>query len=589
MSVTRDGIEVRDLVELLRERGRIAGAPVAGARTRGGPSSARYTVLEDGEHLGMGLGFAELERRAAQVSAGLLRRVEPGSRVLVVQSAGLEFLVAFFGCLGAGMVAVPTAMPHRARPRPGVERLRVLARDAGVAAVLASREGSAHGGASATDAPELGQVPWIAVEDCALETPDRPSLGVDGGSTAFLQYTSGSTADPKGVIVSHGNLLANLSSIQAVEGNDETSRGLTWLPPHHDMGLIEGLLSPLFGDYPTWIMSPAAFLQRPLRWLHAITSLGITQTGGPDFAYGLCLKKLRRRGVGGLDLGTWRVAYNGSEPVRAATLDAFGEALAPAGFRPSAWYPVYGLAEGTLVVSSRRRDEVARTLQVDAKALLEDRLELGGEGERRSLVPCGRPVPNSTVRIVDPDSREALEEGRVGEIWVRGPSVAQGYFGRDELSSERFGAHTLEGEGPFLRTGDLGALQGGELVVTGRRKDLIIVRGRKLYPQDIEITVEGCDPGIRSGGVAAARRSTSMGDAFDLYIELDPRREHRSPIDRGELDARVRSTVTADHGASPAEVRFVCAGALPRTSSGKLRRHACLRTFQDLSLQGEPT
>jgi amino acid adenylation domain-containing protein len=517
-----------------------------------------FTFLADGEEPAEHLTYAGLDRRAREVGVDLQRRGAAGERVLLLFPPGLDFVAAFLGCLYAGAVAVPAYPPS---PGRGTGRLRSLLADARPRLAL-------------TVSPWLDRVERElagAVETAVADglpaglAEDWRSPGAGPSTLAFLQYTSGSTSTPKGVQVTHGNLLANERAIQRAFGQSEESVVVGWLPLYHDMGLIGNVLQPIWCGGSCVLMSPLSILQRPRRWLEAISRFRGTTSGGPDFAYALCVRKMPPPERAGLDLSSWRVAFNGAEPVRAATLDAFAEAFAPCGFRRRAFYPCYGLAEATLFVSGGEPD-VPPVVQAEAGKL---------------LVGCGRiwseNGPGERLAIVDPETGSLAPAGQEGEVWVAGPSVAGGYWNRPEETERTFGARLAEtGEGPFLRTGDLGLLSPeGELFVTGRLKDLIVVRGRNLYPHDLERTAEESHPALRPGGAAAFSVEAEGEERLVVVVEVERRREAESR----EAAEAVRAAVLKEHEAAPWEVVPIRAGTLPKTSSGKVRRAACREAY----------
>ena len=556
-AASRDGVRGTafvgaSLVELLRFR--------AAAQ----PADCAYTFLEDGERPGASVTYAELERRARAIAACLQSRMRPGSRVLLLYPPGLDFVGAFFACLFANVVAVPAFPPGGGRSvsRSGSERLARLAAicaDAEPSAVLTTSETARR----LSWAPDLEVIASDDIVDSGAAWRDP---GVGRRTIAFLQYTSGSTAIPKGVMVSHGNLLHNLAYTFHLAETDASTVSVSWLPVVHDMGLIEGILQPLYSGCPAYLMAPAAFLQRPARWLRAISRYRATRSGGPNFAYDLCVRRIAKTDRDTLDLSAWRAAYNGAEPVRRETLDAFARTFAGCGFRPSSFRPSFGLAESTLLVTSGRWHP-ARAAR-----------------ETPDTVSCGRPSFGTRILIVDPTSGQPVDSGETGEIWVAGPSVARGYWNRPEENAHTFGAHALDGQGPFLRTGDLGFMRDGELYVTGRLKDVLIVRGVKHYPQDLERTVADQHQEFGAGAVAAFAidRGTS-GDFIGIAAEIDPRRIDLD-VAGSALIADVRAAVAEIHGVPLHAVLLVAVGAIARTTSGKLQRSACAGQAKDGTL-----
>jgi len=537
--------------------------------------------MSDGEAIDASLTYAEVDARASAIGAALSGRVAPGERALLLYPPGLDFVAAFLGCLHAGVVAVPAYPPDPTRLARSVPRLRAIARDADVRCVLTTGLVRDLSAALGVEAPELDQALWIATDEVPPAAAPAPPLLRDG--LAFLQYTSGSTGAPKGVMVTHGNLLHNLACAQRAEGADASCLSVSWLPTYHDMGLIEAVLLPLFVGYPAVLMPPGAFLERPLRWLAAISSLGATTSGGPNFGYDLCVRKVSAAERERLDLRAWRVAYDGAEPIRRATLESFCKTFAPCGFRRRAFYPVYGLAEATLLVSSRDHGADPTVRDVDLAALGHGVVKDAAEGApRASLVSAGRACPGIEARVVNPATSTPCADDEVGEVWLRSASVAQGYWNKPEATEQVFGARLAGGDGPFLRTGDLGFLSSGELFVTGRSKDLIIVRGRKHYPQDLESTVEHAHPAIRAGCVAAVAVGPSWRERLVVAAEADPA---RAGVSAGEVAAAVRAAVADHHGVAIDALCLLQPRTLPKTSSGKLMRHACKEAFLTKALE----
>ncbi|HVR96174.1 MAG TPA: AMP-binding protein, partial [Thermoanaerobaculia bacterium] len=541
-----------------------------------------FTFLTDGEVEGARLTYAELDRRARTIAARLRSSVAPGERALLLYPPGLEFIAAFFGCLYAGVVAVP-AYPPRLRDRSQA-RLRSIARDAEPRAALTTEAiftgltGTEDG--LAARLPELASVLWLPTDTLAADEVDGQDLPEpDPESIAFLQYTSGSTSTPKGVMVTHANLLHNERMIGEAFGQDEDSVVVGWLPLYHDMGLIGNVLQPLHAGARCVLMAPVAFLQKPSRWLAAVSRYRATTSGGPNFSYDLCARRIGPEERAELDLSSWRVAYNGAEPVREATLARFAESFASCGFRREAFYPCYGLAEATLFVSGGLQGRAPRVAGVDAAALERHEVAPAGGEEERRLVSNGWPWLGQRVVTADPETGVECPPGQVGEVWISGPSVARGYWRNPEATGRDFQAAlttlTRGVEGPFLRTGDLGFLHDGELFVTGRIKDLVIIRGRNHYPQDLELTAERSHPDLRPGSGAAFSVDVDGEERLVVVQEVD--RRPQDPVQT--IAEAVRRAVAEEHEVQVHEVVLVRAGTVPKTSSGKIQRHACLTLY----------
>jgi len=549
-------------------------------RAREHPERRAFAFLRDGEDEGAALTYAELDLRARAVAAHLQSSgAEPGERALLLYPPSLEFIAAFFGALYAGVVAVPAYPPRLGRRRGSDERLETIAEDCRPRFILttgaiARRREALETGTWLTTG-ESGSA-WLA-DAWRADSWLEPDLTPE--TLAFLQYTSGSTSTPKGVRVEHRHLHQNEEMIRRAFGMSEASVVVGWLPLYHDMGLIGNVLQPIYAGATAVLMSPAAFLRRPARWLEAISRYRGTTSGGPDFAYELCVRKVRPEERDDLDLSSWRVAFNGAEPVRAETLEHFAETFAPHGFDRRAFLPCYGLAEATLFVTGKGAAEAeAEVGTFDPGGLENDRAEPAAGG--RALVSSGRAPEGLRLEIVESATGEICPPGRVGEIWLAGPSVAGGYWNRPEASRETFEA-VLEGElegeeTPFLRTGDLGFLQDGELFVTGRLKDLIILRGRNHYPQDLEATAEGAHPALRPGGGAAFSIEAETEERLVVVHEL-----RRSFEDSGgeSPEEAIRRAVAEVHEAAVWDVVTIEAGSLPKTSSGKVRRRACRAAY----------
>ena len=560
---------LRTLVDLLERR---AAAPVG-----------RYTFLPDREgaaEQAEELPFPALARQAKDIAARLRQRSAQGHRALLLYPAGLDFLPAFFGCLYAGVVGIPAPPPERARLRHSLPRLKAILDDAEPDLILTT---AALREALAAHLDEL--LPgrrWLATDTppCADDAASVPwqAPSIDADSLAYLQYTSGSTATPRGVMLTHGNLLHNLGHLRRAFGYDAASHSVTWMPHFHDYGLVDGLLQPLYSNIPCHILSPISILKRPLRWLQAIDRHGASHTHGPNFAYELCLQRITPEQRDTLDLRRWRVAGNGAEPIRASTLERFAEYFAPCGFRAETFYPAYGMAEATLFITARPHGRPVRTCRLQ-QAALERHLVAPAPPDStaaRTVVSCGAPQPGIDLRIVDPATQRNRAAEQIGEVWVADRSVAVGYWRRPEDTAATFGARLADdpAAGPFLRTGDLGFLQAGELHVTGRLKDLVILAGTNHYPQDIEWTVQQHCPELRRDHCVAF--GVECHGEERLVVLAEP---ERPVADWQPVFRRIRRLLAEHHGIAAAAIAVAGRGSILKTSSGKLRRLATRDEF----------
>ncbi|MBZ5521674.1 MAG: amino acid adenylation domain-containing protein, partial [Acidobacteriia bacterium] len=544
------------------------------------PSKKVYTWLADGDRESAYLTYSDLDRRARAISSQLQSLKLRKKTALLLYGPGLEFIEALFGCLYAGIIAVPAYVPGSARENP---RIDGMLDDAGCGVALTtadSLEAVSQLVARTGTAPKTVCLATDLIGDEGIGDWAEGNSHADG--VAYLQYTSGSTSMPKGVMVTHANVLANLKSIAEQGGFSASSVSVNWLPHFHDMGLIYGMLQPLFSGFPTILLSPAAFIHRPLRWLRAISQYRGTHCGGPNFAYDLCVERVGEEEKSSLDLSSWQVAYNGAEPVRPETLERFAAHFEPCGFQRDAFYPVYGLAEASLKVTSGVPGSGMRLRTVDAAAMRRNKVVLieADAASAQRIVSCGRTSAGHEVAIVEPGSMTPCAEDHVGEIWVAGPSVAAGYWKNAAATRKTFKAFLKSGKGPYLRTGDLGFLHHGELFITGRLKDCIIIRGRNHYPQDLERTTESAHPALRRNGSAAF--SVEEGGEERLVIVSELNRRYRG--DPEECVAAVRAAVAEAHDIQVYVVVLIKSGALPRTSSGKVQRHACRKRWQENDL-----
>ncbi|MCA9259343.1 MAG: AMP-binding protein [Planctomycetales bacterium] len=527
--------------------------------------------------------FAQLDLQSRRVAARVAQFAQPGDRAVLAYPPGLEFISGFFGCLYAGVTPVPATYPRPKRPS---DRLDAIVADSRPAVGLTSSS-------TLTTLPldkqseAVQRLPWIPTDDLIedLDPIDEP-LADDVDAMALLQYTSGSTSDPRGVMVTHRNMMANLQriaegfAIPPLAEQSDVPVGVFWLPAYHDMGLIGGILTPVYVGGLSHLFAPASFLRRPLQWLELVSRQRASISGAPNFGYQLCVEKFSGDGAE-LDLSAWRLAFCGAEPIDPEVLERFADVFAASGFRSDAFYPCYGLAESTLLATGAQGPGKLRVYDVSRPALEQGRIELSASCDSQNaatgcrLVGCGGRLPGHDLFIVDPQTRAELPPGSVGEIWLGGPSIAQGYFHADAPTQETFGATLSDGRGPFLATGDLGTLIDGDLVVTGRLKDVIIIRGRNLYPQDVERTAQQSHEAIDLG---AAFHITSGGERASggerLVVVHQVRREHR----RADLDAvcrAVRAAIVDEHEIDPSEIILLKPGSLPLTSSGKVQRGRC--------------
>ncbi|PRY36816.1 8-amino-7-oxononanoate synthase [Umezawaea tangerina] len=530
--------------------------------------------------------YRQLDAHARAVAVRLGQEGLRGKPVLLLHQPGLDYVGAFLGCQYAGAVAVPAYPFDTNRFGQSARRLAAMALDCSATHALSTadfvRYAEAHGRESAVVG--LGGMRWLATDALDPSLADRwDDPGTDRDSVSFLQYTSGSTSTPKGVVVSNDNILHNLDAIHRRLGHDEDSAIVSWLPPHHDLGLIGCILNALHGGVPLHFMSPMAFLRRPLLWLETLSQTGASTAGGPNFGYEHCLRKITEQQRDTLDLSRWKHALNGAEPVRAGTLDRFAEFFAPCGFDRRAFAPCYGLAEATLMVTATEPAVEPVQRAFDAATVAEGAPVPATHQTARCtrFVGCGAAADTVSVAIVDPDTGDRVVPGRIGEIWVAGPSVARGYWGDDEATRRTFGAVLADEPGvPHLRTGDLGFQHEGELFVVGRAKDVMVLQGSNHHPHDVELTVEKAVGASRPNSVAAF--STDVDGAEEMVVALEAAGDQLHDTDG--LLATVRARIAAEHEVSPHAVVVLRPGALSKTTSGKLRRRACAEDFRAFAL-----
>ncbi|WP_019548889.1 fatty acyl-AMP ligase [Streptomyces sulphureus] len=555
------------------------------------PHQTAYTFLHNGEGEADTLTYRELDAGARGRAAALAPRLGGHSAVLLYP-AGLEFVRTLLGCMYAGVAGAPVQVPNRVR---GLQRMRRIADDAGATTILTTTSVKRDLEERFGDRPELS---GLTVIDTA-SLPPAPEGDWTGNEPrlediALLQYTSGSTGDPKGVMVRHDNLVHNAAETDELWPCAPDGTVVSWLPLFHDMGLLFGVVLPLWAGIPAYLMAPDAFIRRPARWLEAVSRFRGTHAAAPSFAYELCVRAAAEGAVPpGLDLTSWRIAANGAEPVRSATVRAFIETFSPMGFSATAMCPGYGLAENTLKATGSPQGQAPGVLRLSAEELAEDRVRVVAEdaGDAVPLVSCGAPARGTRVRIVDPVTRTVCPPDRTGEIWINGPCVAAGYHGRPVETEETFRARLAgsedEGTEPHLRTGDLGFVHEGELYVTGRLKDVIIRKGRNFYPQDIELSAESAHAGLRPN--CAAAFSVDDGESERLVVAVETDGRVLRSVGAGELRQDIREQIWDGQRLQVDDVVLIRRGALPRTSSGKVQRRACRQRYLDDELRGTAT
>jgi acyl-CoA synthetase (AMP-forming)/AMP-acid ligase II len=544
-------------------------------------------VPERGES-DVNLTFAELQRRAQAFAARIARHAMKGDRAILLLPTGLDFIIAFFGCLAAGVIAVPLMVPRRTAARDSSE---AIIADCKPSVAITTSEVTATRPDVAERCRDRGaRLLTVGGVDCTQAEPHVLPPAVTEEDIALLQYTSGSTSTPKGVVVRHGNLLANLEMIRLAMSNTEHSTSVGWVPLYHDMGLMMGVIQPLYLGATSVLMSPAGFMQRPLKWLRTIHRYRAEVTSAPNFAFDLCVARFDAGRMDGIDLSCWKLALNGAEPVRADTIARFTETFAPYGFGLGTMYPGYGLAEATLLVSGGVRGTAPITRRVSRWALQNGEIaEPVAADDTQSLVSCGRSVAGQQIAIVDPATQSRTGGRRVGEIWVNGPNVTGGYWGNPIATEETFKARIAGTAGPnWLRTGDWGFLDDdGQLFITGRLKDVIIIRGLNHYPQDIERTVQDSHPALRRD-CGAAFAVPNEADNERLVIVQEIERTQRRDADLEAISRCVREAVTRQHEIAVETIVLISPGSLPKTTSGKVQRGLARRLWLEGSLNVLP-
>jgi acyl-CoA synthetase (AMP-forming)/AMP-acid ligase II len=568
------------------------------SRAAGEADRAAYTFLADGETDERTVTWQELDQHARALAARLRDALPSGERAILIYPPGLEFITAFLGCLYAGTVAVCVPLPHAGRMSAGLSAVEAICRDARPFVALSTELMAAMIADSFAQLGGLRTLQWLNTDNPPDPVPDySPQEDLRGDRIAYLQYTSGSTASPKGVMVTHANLLAHCDAMRRVMRATPEDVFVSWLPMFHDMGLVCKVLLPLYVGARSVLMSPLSFLQQPARWLQAISRHRGTISVGPNFAFELCVRKVDNQSRSKLDLCSWSLAGSGSEPVRHRTLERFGEAFGPCGFNSAAFFPAYGLAEATLVVSANPRETPPHHCSVQTDELergrimvLPDTLDIiDRPGPRVNLVSCGRAVADTQIVIANPETKELCSPDQIGEVWVSGPGVARGYWRRPDESRDAFHAYLSNtGAGPFLRTGDLGFLRDAELYIVGRLKDLIILDGRNHHPQDLEYTIEQANLPLRPGCCVTFSVEVNDSECLVVVAEVDPKQvtvPMQDDVSSGRttalaIERAIRAAIALRHEIRVHDVVLLQAGSVPKTSSGKPRRHACQAEYE---------
>jgi len=539
---------------------------VLAERARHAPDALAFTFLRDGEADEETITNRELHEHALAIATQLRETVPAGARVLLLFPPGCDYVAAIFGCFHAGVVGVSATPPQLRRLERTLGRLMAIAADAEIDAVLAAAPIlDASAALLSVDQP-LGRVPWLRASDGSGVASDPEPAALH--APAILQYTSGSTSEPRGVVLTQANLLENSEVIARAFGHSTSSRGFIWLPPYHDMGLIGGILQPVYIGFPCVLVSPVAIIKRPARWLEGVSRHRATTSGGPNFAYDLCVRRVDVAAREQLDLSSWDVAFNGAEPLHAATIDSFVEKFGRCGFRREAFLPCYGLAEATLMVTGTPKEAAPTLRHFDAATLKAARPERSVEEGATTLVGVGHPSPSHEVVIVDPDTTMRCEPGTVGEIWVSGPSVAEGYWRRERETAATFAAQLAGDERPFLRTGDIGVIDSDELFVVGRLKELIIVAGTNYHPHDIERLAEEAHDLLRPHSSAAF----ALMDGHDERVAIVLDAEIGTQEEAREAITAVRRRVAEGLDLQLDLIVLCPPGSVPKTTSGKIQR-----------------
>ena len=540
-----------------------------------------YTFMVDGKKEGDRLTYAELDIRARAIAATLQKYNAEGARALLLYPQGLEVIAAFCGCLYAGVIAIPVPPPESGRLKRTLPRLRSIVKDAEATVALTTAGVFELIETVKDEFPEFEQMRWIDTAQIDINLADEwVDPKVNKNQLAYLQYTSGSTSTPKGVMLTHYNLMHHCRNLQQACGYDSNSVTVTWMPYFHDYGLVEGMMVPLYNAHPCYVMSPFSFIKRPLNWLRNMSQYKGTHSQAPNFAYDLCTRRIKAKQIAELDLSTWEAAGNAAEPINPQVMAKFVETFSPCGFKWEAFAPSYGLAENTLLATTKPKGTRPVFLGVETSAMEQDKVVVT-DPEReegiRIMAGCGKKVCDTIIAIADPQSMTAKADNEVGEVWIKDPSVAQGYWKRPDVTKATFDAYLQDTrEGPFLRTGDLGFLHEGELYITGRIKDLIIIRGTNHYPQDIEWSVQELHTALRPD-YGAAFSIQDRGEERLIVVQEVERRS--GDLDTETIIADIKQEIAEQHEIQVYGVVLAKSGNILKTASGKIQRRACQDRF----------
>ena len=562
-------VEPTTIVELLR------------SRATGQPQDRAYTFMVDGKKEGHNFTYAQLDRQTRAIAATLQKYNAEGERALLLYPQGLEVIAAFCGCLYAGTIAIPVPPPESGRLKRTLPRLRSIVRDA-EATIALTTAGILELIATVKDEfPEFEQMRWIDTAQVDINEADEwVDPEVDKDQLAYLQYTSGSTSTPKGVMLTHYNLMHHCHNLQQACGYDSNSVTVTWMPYFHDYGLVEGMMVPLYNAHPCYVMSPFSFIKRPLNWLRNMSKYKGTHSQAPNFAYDLCTRRIKAKQIAELDLSSWEAAGNAAEPINPHVMAKFVETFSPCGFKWETFAPSYGLAENTLLATTKPKGTRPVFLGVEISAIEKDRVVVADSHKEegvRIISGCGKKIGDTVIAIADTATMTAKANNEVGEVWLKDPSVAQGYWKRPDVTKETFDAYLQDTkEGPFLRTGDLGFLHEGELYITGRIKDLIIIRGTNHYPQDIEWTVQELHSALRPD-YGAAFSIQDKGEERLIVVQEVERRS--GEIDTETIIADIKQEIAEQQEIQVYGVVLAKSGNILKTASGKIQRRACRDKF----------